>query len=97
MIHIMNDWYIDIDEHSYNLQQYAGETVDKDGKQRKNWKNVTYHGTLEQALMQFQRNQIRDTLAEKDLEIAEAIEIVQTFNYMLKKAVEKVLRAEKHE
>lgn len=95
MIHIVGDWYIEIDEHSYNLQQYAGETVDKDGKRRKNWKSVTYHGTLEQALIQFQQNQVRDALAEKDMEIAEAIEVVQTFNYLLKHTVETVLKAEK--
>lgn len=95
MIHIKGDWFIDIDEHSYNLQQYAGEVIDKDGKQRKSWKNVTYHGTLEQALIQFQKNQIHDALAEKDMELAEAIDVVQTFNYMLKSSVEKVLAAER--
>lgn len=95
MIHITGDWYIDIDEHSYNLQQYAGETVDKDGKLRKNWKNITYHGSLDLALMQFQKNQIRNALAEKDMELAEAIEVVQTFNYMLKDSVEKLMNAER--
>lgn len=97
MIHINGGWYIDVDEHSYNLQQFAGYRTDKDGKEQKQWKNITYHATLDGAMIQFQRNQIREALAEKDMELSEAIEIVQTFNYMLKETVAKVLKMEKKE
>lgn len=95
MIHITGDWYVDVDQYSYILEEYTGSYTDKDGIERKNYKNVTYHATLDKALIQFQKEQIKAALSEKDMELAEAIEIVQTFNYMLKHTIETVLSAEK--
>lgn len=80
MIHIIGDWYIDVDQYSYTLEEYAGTSVDKDGVERKNYKNQTYHATLEKALKHFGRVILTEKLSEKDMELSEAIEIVKDCN-----------------
>ena len=76
MIHIKDDWYIEVDEYTYNLQQYAGSYVDKKGETRENYKNVTYHSTLADALMQYTRYRVRDSL-KNDIEIIDAIKTLK--------------------
>ena len=73
MIHIKDDWYIDIDEYTFNLQQYAGTYVDREGKERKNWKNVTYHSTLANAIFQYERMMVRKEL-KPDMELVDALQ-----------------------
>ena len=77
MIHIKDDWYVDVDEASYNLQQYAGVYTDKNGNEIKQWKNQTYHSTLDRALWQYVTYKVRDALKDNDIEIKEAITILQ--------------------
>ena len=77
MIHIKDDWYVDVDEASYNLQQYAGVYTDKNGNEIKQWKNQTYHATLDRALWQYVTYKVRDALKERELEVQEAITILQ--------------------
>lgn len=84
LILIKKDWYIEIDEYSYNLQQFNGIYVDKKGNEIVQWKNQTYHPTLDKALWQYTQYMVRDALrdASKDLidgiTIAEAIKIIRT-------------------
>lgn len=77
MIHIKDDWYIDVDEASYNLQQYMGVYTDKNGNEIKQWKNQTYHATLDRALWQYVTYKVRDALKDNDIEIKEAIQIIR--------------------
>ena len=77
MIHIKDDWYIDVDEASYNLQQYTGVYTDKNGNEIKQWKNQTYHATLDRALWQYVTYKVRDALKDNDIEIKEAIQIIR--------------------
>ena len=72
MIHIKDDWYIEVDEYTYNLQQYVGTYTDKNGVTKDSYKNVTYHRTLADALMQYTRYRVRDSLTN-DSELIEAI------------------------
>lgn len=82
LILIKDDWYIEIDEYSYNLQQFNGIYIDKKGNEIAQWKNQTYHPTLDKALWQYTQYKVRDALrdASKDLldgiTIAEAIKII---------------------
>lgn len=79
MIHVKDDWYIEVDEYSYNLQQYNGIYVDKKGNEIKQWKNATYHPTLDKALWQYVQYRVRDALSENDvIEIKDAIQIVRS-------------------
>lgn len=73
MIHIKDDWYIEVDERSYNLQQFVDTYIDKDGVERNIWKNVTYHGTLTEALDRYLRRVAHDSLQD-DMDIVEALE-----------------------
>lgn len=76
MIHVKGDWYIEIDERTYNLMQFSGTYVDKDGRVCSSYKNTTYHATLEQALNQYIRYAVRDALSQEDLEIKDAIRVL---------------------
>ena len=76
MIHIKDDWYIDVDEASYNLMQYAGKRPDKKGELVDSYKNITYHSTLEKALKQYIRYRVKDSL-QADMELVEAVQTVQ--------------------
>lgn len=91
MIHIIGDWYIDVDQYSYTLEQYAGTSVDKDGVERKNYKNQTYHATFEKALKHFGREILTEKLSEKDMELSEAIEIVKKCNEQIKFEIERLM------
>ena len=85
MIHIDGDWYIDIDDYTYNLQQYAGTTVDKDGKERTVWKNISYHSSLANALYHYEIRMIRESL-KPDMELDEAIKHIDNqFNELERK------------
>ena len=77
MIHVKDNWYIDVDECSYNLQQYAGVYTDKHGNEIKQWKNQTYHATLDKALWQYITYRVRDALSADDIEVKEAIVIIR--------------------
>lgn len=83
MIHVKDDWYIDVDEYSYNLQQYNGVYTDKKGNEIKQWKNQTYHPTLNKALWQYIQYRVRDALKDEDMEVMQA---VQTIREELQKA-----------
>ncbi len=72
MIHIKDDWYIDIDERTYNLMKFAGTYLDKKGNECKSFTNITYHSTLAAALNQYVSYAVRDAL-EPDMEIQEAV------------------------
>lgn len=85
MIHIKGDWYIEADERTYNLMQFAGTYVDKEGRVCSSYKNTTYHATLEQALNQYVKYAIRDALNEDDLEIKEAIRVLHDEMEKIKK------------
>lgn len=76
MIHIKDDWYVEVDELSYNLCQFASERVEKDGSKRNMYKNVTYHRTLAEALQQYSKYRIRNAL-QADMTLSEAIETIQ--------------------
>ena len=76
MIHVKDDWYIDVDEASYNLMQYAGKRPNKNGELIDSYKNITYHSTLERALKQYIRYRVKDSLQE-DMELREAVQAVQ--------------------
>ncbi len=78
MIHIKGDWYIDVDEWSYNLTRYAGKYTDKNGEERESYTNTTYHRTLADALNQYVTYAVRDALKDKDLDIKDAIDILRT-------------------
>ena len=73
MIHIKGDWYIDVDERSYNLMKFAGTYNDKNGKECNSYTNITYHSTLAAALNQYAVYVVRDAL-EPDMEIKEAVQ-----------------------
>ena len=77
MIHVKDDWYIDVDEYSYNLQQYNGVYTDKNGNEIKQWKNQTYHASLDKALWQYVVYRVRDAVKDQDLEIKEAVQIIR--------------------
>jgi len=79
MIHIKDDWYIEVDESSYNLQQFNGVYIDKHGNTIKQWKNQTFHATLDRALKQYLTYSVRDALqTADDISIKEAIDIIHT-------------------
>lgn len=73
MIHIKGDWYIDVDERTYNLTKFMGTYQDKDGKECKTFANTTYHRTLAEALQKYMTYVVRDAL-EPDMEIKEAVQ-----------------------
>ena len=75
MIHIKDNWYIEVDDYSYNLQQYNGMYTDKNGNEVKQWKNQTYHATLERALQQYLTYRVRDALTG-ELELNDALKIM---------------------
>lgn len=37
MIHVENDWYVDVDKYCYVLEKYNGTRLDKDGKEVEVW------------------------------------------------------------
>ena len=75
MIHIKDDWYVDVDERSYNLTKFAGTYLDKNGNECKSYTNTTYHRTLADALKQYMVYVVRDAL-EPDMEIKEAVQVL---------------------
>ena len=91
MIHIDKDWYVDVDQYSYTLEQYTGDSVDKDGVVRHNYKNQTYHATLDKALKQYCREVIKGKLAERDMELKEAIELIKDLSANVDETVERIL------
>lgn len=76
MIHIKDNWYIDVDERTYNLTKFAGTYKDKNGKESDSYTNTTYHRTITEALNQYVSYMVRDAL-EPDMEIGQAIETLQ--------------------
>ncbi len=72
MIHIKGDWYVDVDERSYNLTKFAGTYIDKKGNECPSYTNTTYHRTLADALNQYVTYMVRDAL-EPDMEIKDAV------------------------
>lgn len=72
MIHIKDDWYIDVDERTYNLTKFAGTYTDKNGNECASYTNTTYHSTLAAALNQYVTYVVREALAP-DMEIKEAV------------------------
>lgn len=91
MIHVKDDWYIDIDQYSYTLEQFVVTYVDKDGVERNSFKNQTYHATLEKALKHFSEEVIREKLSEEYMELKDAITVVRECRKSINEAVERLL------
>lgn len=77
MIHIEKDWYIDSDKYCYVLGRYLGKKESKDGKEVEVWADQKYYATLKKALAGYYRIKTKELLSEKDLEIYDAIKMLE--------------------
>ena len=72
MIHIIDDWYVDVDESQYiSGIMYAR----KDGKQELKRKN--YHSTLRRAVERIESERKCERLSKGAMELKEALEILR--------------------
>ena len=60
MIHVENDWYVDVDKYCYILAKYNGTRLDKDGKEVEVWTDQKYYATLKKALAGYFKIKTKD-------------------------------------
>lgn len=75
MIHVIDDWYIDVDDSQYVSGKIS---YSKDGKERLSRKN--YHGNIVGAVQRIEREVKRDGLRNKSIEIKDALNILINCN-----------------
>lgn len=68
MITLPQGWCIDADRHNYVLFM---PKVGKDGKEFK--ANESYHATLAQALERYYKTRVRKMVADRDMQLEEAL------------------------
>lgn len=82
MIKLENNWEIDSDGMQYILHQFTGNT-DKEG--RKVYRDTTYHVSVEKALESLIRKKQRETVAENEMSLQEAIKCFREINEELER------------
>ena len=87
MIHLEDDWYIELDPHCYILQKFMGE----DKKGNPIYRNQTYHGTLERAITEYVKLAPYRVLTDKDVEFADAVKAIREEYDRLRELVERTL------
>jgi len=74
MIHVIDDWYIDVDEYQYIVKKdlHRVRTDKKTGKAVDEYRAVSYHSSLSKALKSLGRKIILDDLQGQSMELEEA-------------------------
>ena len=89
MIILPKGWYIDADRHNYILYMRKSG---KDGKELKT--NETYHATLAQALERYYKTRARKMVADRDMQLEEALAKVSDLTEEVRRLRESVEKLE---
>ena len=92
MIHVENDWYVDVDKYCYVLAKYNGTRLDKDGKEVEVWTDQKYYATLKKALAGYFKIKTKELLSQKDYEIWDAIKMLENKLADVEKKIDLILR-----
>lgn len=89
MIILPKGWYIDADRHNYILY------MRKSGKDGKEFKaNESYHATLAQALERYYKTRVRKMVADRDMQLEEALAKVSDLTEEVRRLRESVEKLE---
>lgn len=74
MIHVIDDWYIDVDDYQYILKKdlHRKKTDKKTGKESDEYKVAGYYSSLDKAINGLGKKIILDDLQGRSTELAEA-------------------------
>ncbi len=87
MIHLEDDWYIELDPNCFILQKFMG----KDKKGNPIYRYQTYYATLEKAVFGYVNSAPYRVLVDKDVEFAEAVKLINEEYNRLHDIVERAL------
>lgn len=90
MIKLFDNWVIRVDEYNYILAKDMGESIDKDGKVRKNYKHYGFYSTLRATLKAFMDILSREELKAQESTLAEAVGALERNTQRLEELLKEV-------
>ena len=89
MIRVNNDYIVDVDDMNFIAKEDKHKTsTDKNGITKNVYYTIGYYGTLEGALDGIRRDMIKKSLAEGEVSLKEAIEVINKANYEFKEILQ---------
>lgn len=91
MITLFDKWVIVVDNYSYQLAEYLGESVDKKtGRKSPNYRTYGYYRTLHEALDALRLYMIRKHLSDGTRTLKEAIDTIREDDEKIRKLIANV-------
>ena len=89
MIRVNDNYIVDVDDMNFIAKEDKHKTnTDKNGITKNVYYTIGYYGTLEGALDGIRRDMIKKSLAEGEVSLKEAIEVINKANYEFKEILQ---------